>query len=159
MIMETLAGGILGGISRLAPEVMGFLDRKNERKHEIQMLAANVEADKARTADTLSVQDAVAANEQFNTSVKALQEAVAAQGQKTGNAILDGINVLVRPTVTYIVFAMWVTTKVIMFKYYASTDISLMEIVKVWWDPADQAMLAAILNFWFMGRVFDKALR
>lgn len=31
--METLVGAALGGIARLAPEILSFFDRKNERKH------------------------------------------------------------------------------------------------------------------------------
>ena len=34
MIAESLLGGIFGGLLRLAPEVMKFFDRKNEREHE-----------------------------------------------------------------------------------------------------------------------------
>jgi len=38
MVLETLFGGVFGGILRLAPEVLKLLDRKNERQHELNLL-------------------------------------------------------------------------------------------------------------------------
>jgi len=32
-----LLGSIFGGLFRLAPEVLKFLDKKNERQHELNM--------------------------------------------------------------------------------------------------------------------------
>jgi hypothetical protein len=40
--METLLGGIFGGVLRLAPEALKFFDAKNERKHELSMLEAEM---------------------------------------------------------------------------------------------------------------------
>ena len=36
-MMETLLGGVFGGLLRLAPEALKFFDQKNERKHELAM--------------------------------------------------------------------------------------------------------------------------
>ena len=36
--MEPILGGLLGGVARLAPEVIGFFDKRNARKHELKML-------------------------------------------------------------------------------------------------------------------------
>ena len=37
MALDAIFGGILGGVARLAPEVLNFFDKKNERKHEIAL--------------------------------------------------------------------------------------------------------------------------
>ena len=37
-MFETLFGGLLGGLFRLAPEVLKWLDKKDERSHELSML-------------------------------------------------------------------------------------------------------------------------
>ena len=157
-MIETLLGGLLGGITRLAPELFKFFDAKNARKHEIDMFDRQLKADDLRTANQLKVIDAEAAGTQFTSALSALQEAVKGQGARTGNAILDGINALVRPTVTYIVFAMWVIVKVNAL-YIMTFSMDMSQALPLWWDASDKAMLAGILNFWFMGRVFDKALR
>lgn len=36
-MIETLAGGLLDGAFRLAPELLKWLDRKDERGHELAM--------------------------------------------------------------------------------------------------------------------------
>jgi len=36
-MIETLLGGLLGGVFRLAPEVLRWFDRKAERDHELAM--------------------------------------------------------------------------------------------------------------------------
>lgn len=161
-MFETILGGVLGGLSRLAPEVFKFIDRKADRKHELDMLAANLASDKAKLAGQLAVADSAAQSAQFTSALNALQEAVKGQGEKTGVGWVDGFSSLVRPIVTYVVFAMWVVVKLASLGTVLAHTTSLDEFSKLvilWWVPNDQAMLAAILNFWFMGRVFDKALK
>jgi len=51
-MLELLSGGIfgslLGGIFRLAPEVLKFLDKKNERGHELEMFNRQCELEAQR---------------------------------------------------------------------------------------------------------------
>jgi len=49
MILETiLIGSALGGLFRLAPEVIRLLDKPSDRKHELAMMDKNLEYDAAR---------------------------------------------------------------------------------------------------------------
>ena len=41
-----ILGGLLGGVFRLAPEVLKFFDRKNERTHELNMFKEQCELTK-----------------------------------------------------------------------------------------------------------------
>ena len=43
-----ILGGALGGILRLAPEVLKFFDKKNERSHEMLMFARQCELEQIR---------------------------------------------------------------------------------------------------------------
>lgn len=160
-MIETLLGGLLGGLTRLAPEVLKFIDRKAERQHELDLLSANLESDKAKLAGQLAVSSAETQSQQFSGAINALKESVSAQGQRVGIAFIDGINALVRPGVTYILFGMWTMIKLVTLVYVIQSNPALADLVKAlpdWWKPDDQAMLAAVLNFWFLGRVFDKVL-
>ena len=51
-MFELLSGGLLGsifgGIFRLAPEVLKFLDKKNERQHELSMFQLQTDLEKLR---------------------------------------------------------------------------------------------------------------
>jgi len=161
-MIETLLGGLLGGLTRMAPELLKFFDRKNERAHELALLAANLESDKAKLAGSLAVANVQNEATQFTSSLGALSEAIKAQGVKTGIAIVDAINALVRPTVTYILFSMWTAVKLVTLVHLIQTNPgwdALAKAIPIWWGPEDQAMLSAVLNFWFLGRVFDKTLK
>lgn len=48
-MIETLIGGALGGLLRLAPEVLKWLDRKGERAHELAMQDKALEFEKVRS--------------------------------------------------------------------------------------------------------------
>src|SRR5690606_9273658 len=41
--MEPILGGLLGGVARLAPEILKFFDRRNERKHELALAEHQLE--------------------------------------------------------------------------------------------------------------------
>jgi hypothetical protein len=161
-VLETILGGLLGGVTRLMPEALKFFDRKAERAHELALLASNLEADKARLAGQLAVASASSQQAEFTSALSALQESVKSQGVSSGVPWIDGISAMVRPTVTYVVFGMWVMVKCASLATVITHSATLADFthaIDVWWVPNDQAMLAAILNFWFLGRVFDKALR
>jgi len=161
-MLETILGGALGGISRLLPEALKFFDRKAERTHELALLAANLKADEARLQGQLAVATSASQQAEFTSALSALQEALKSQGEKTGVGWVDAFSSMVRPSITYIVFLMWVLVKcaslATVITHYQTID-QFVKTLDMWWVPNDQAMLAGILNFWFMGRVFDKALK
>ena len=53
-MIETLLGGLMGGLFRLAPEVLKWLDRKGERGHELAMQDKALEFEKLRGAPVMA---------------------------------------------------------------------------------------------------------
>lgn len=145
---EALLGGLLGPLVRMVPEVIKFMDRKNERAHELLMQAANLEADKARYGAQLATAELQADSAQYVAGLSALQEAVRGQFQLTGNKWIDGFNMSVRPVITYAFFSLYAGVKLEML-YSGSTLAQV-------WGPEDMGLFSGILSFYFMGRVFDK---
>lgn len=47
-MIETLLGTLFGGLFRLAPEALKWLDRKDERTHELAMFDKQLEADRLK---------------------------------------------------------------------------------------------------------------
>jgi hypothetical protein len=132
----------------MIPEVIKFLDRKNERTHELAMVAASLEADKARYQAQLAVSQLEADSAQYVTAVGALQEALKGQFQLTGNKWIDGLNMSVRPVITYAFFSLYAGIKAEML-YEGMTLIQI-------WNETDMGLFSGILGFYFMGRVFDR---
>lgn len=160
----TLLGGGLGAILRLAPEVLKLIDRGNERKHELALLDKNTEAEKARAASGLAEHQLQADTAQITGSLAALQEAIKGQFQQTGIKLVDAINSTVRPILTYGIVGPYVFGKALIFAGLLWTGMKTNGLnaseVKAALDAtyavADMAIVSGILNFWFLGRVFDK---
>lgn len=145
---EALLGGLLGPLVRMIPEVLKFMDRKDERLHELNMQAASLEADKAKYSAQLGMAELQAQSADYTTAVGALQDALKGQFQITGNKWIDGLNMSVRPVITYAFFSLYAGVKMEML-YNGATLIQI-------WNDTDMGLFSGILGFYFMGRVFDK---
>lgn len=155
-MIETLLGGLLGGLFRLAPEVLKWLDRRGERVHELLMQDKALEFEKLRGAQRMA-EFGAAADMSWNAgALDALRESVAAQGRRSGVAWADALSVSVRPVITYWFMALYCAAKAAAFTAAMSAGAGWGDAVLASWTAADQALWAGVLNFWFLGRVFDR---
>lgn len=156
MLLETLGGSLLGGLFRLAPEAIKLFDRKSERAHELQMFKEQVDLEKTRSAGKLQEIGATNSGAIDAAAMQAFGEAIRAQAQPTGVKWVDAANALVRPSVTYILVALYVGTKASLGLIAYQADASLQQLVDALWGVDDQALLAGILNYWFLDRTIRK---
>lgn len=146
MIESTIFGLIIGGLTRIAPEIFRIISKIIDNKHELTMLkASNITAENT----------AVYKEEVHNSPAPdyGMIDRIIAIQAPTGNKKVDIINMLVRPTTTYIIIGLYALVKL----YFLFTlDVSAAADLLAIWNKDDMALLGAILNFWFLGRVFDK---
>lgn len=155
-MIETLLGGLLGGAFRLAPELLKWLDRKGERCHELAMQDRALEFEKLRGAQRMA-EIGASADEAWNVgALETMREAVAAQGQRSGVRWADALSVSVRPVITYWFMAIYCAAKTAAFAAAVTAGAGWGTAVLHAWTEADQALWAGVLNFWFLGRVFDR---
>lgn len=155
-MIETLLGGLLGGSFRLAPEILKWLDRKGERKHELSMQDKALEFEKLRGAGRMA-EISAAGDAAWNSGViEALRNAVRTQGEKTGVKWADALSTTVRPVITYLFVLMYVGVKLSTFVGSVQMGSGFGPALLVAWSDSDQALLAGILNFWFISRVWDR---
>lgn len=155
-MIETLLGGLLGGAFRLAPELLKWLDRKGERGHELSMQDKALEFEKLRGAQKMAE---IGANSDaaWNTgALEALKDAVRGQGEKTGVAWADALSSSVRPVITYWFMALYCSAKTAAFAAAINAGSGWETAIVHAWTEADQALWAGVINFWFLGRVFDR---
>jgi hypothetical protein len=155
-MIETLLGGLLGGAFRLAPEILKWLDRKGERGHELAMQDKALEFEKLRGAQRMAEIGASAEAAWNSGAIEALKDALAGQGQRTGVRWADALSVSVRPVITYWFMALYCAAKVAAFAATVTAGADWGAAVLHAWTDADQALWAGVLNFWFLGRVFDR---
>ncbi len=89
-------------------------------------------------------------------AVEALREAVAAQGQRSGVRWADALSSSVRPVITYWFMALYCATKTATVAAAVTGGAGWGVAILYAWTEADQALWAGVLNFWFLGRVFDR---
>lgn len=155
-MIETLLGGLLGGAFRLAPEILKWLDRKGERGHELAMQDKALEFEKLRGAQRMAEIGATSAAAWSTGAIDALKEAVAAQGHQSGVRWADALSASVRPVITYWFMGLYCAAKTAAFAAAVTVGAGWGEAILHTWTEADQALWAGVLNFWFLGRVFDR---
>ena len=155
-MIETLLGGLLGGAFRLAPEILKWLDRNGERSHELSMQDKALEFEKLRGAQRMG-EIGASADAAWNTgAIEALRDAVRGQGEKTGVAWADALSSSVRPVITYWFMALFCAAKTAAFVAAVNAGAGWGAAILHPWTEADRALWAGVLNFWFLGRVFDR---
>lgn len=155
-MLETLLGGALGGVFRLLPEVLKWMDRNGERKHELLMQDKALEFEKVRGSQKLEEISATASSEWSKGVIDSLKDAVEGQSKLSGVRWADGLSTSVRPMITYLFMLVYCFAKFAAIKAAMSSGVDVYQAVLKSWTESDQALWASVLNFWFLGRVFEK---
>jgi hypothetical protein len=153
-MLETLFGGLLGGVFRLAPEFLKWLDRKGERAHELALLNAEMEFAKVRGNIVQAQTEAVMTVAEMDAIAKASEEQGATA--RAAGRIVAGISALVRPMVTYAFVFTYFAVKLAAYLMALEQGGDWKEVLVGVWNKDDMAMLMLILTFWFVGRVWDR---
>lgn len=154
LVGSGLLGSIVGGLFRLAPEFIKFWDRKDERKHELNMFSLQTELEKVKgefKVEEKYVDYSIANMQALATSHKA-QSDDASSSYKWVSAA----SALVRPAVTYVLFGMYVLFKISMITYGTTSGVPWTTVMQNSWTPDDFAMLNGILMYWFLNRSIEK---
>jgi hypothetical protein len=152
--METLLGGVFGGLLRLAPEALKFFDRKNERAHELAMVDAEMKFAQVKGEVAMRQTEA----QMTMAEVEAIGEAFKEQSTtaQAAGKVVAGISALVRPFVTYLFVIAYATVKVSAFLIAVSQNGDWKEVLVTMWGVDDMAVLNMVLSFWFVGRVYER---
>jgi hypothetical protein len=157
MIIETLLGSLGGGILRLAPEILNWMDRNNAREHELKMQDVAFKFEELRGSQRMGEIQAQNQMAMDTGGLDALSEAIRAQGAKTGIKWVDSVNSTVRPFLTYwwCVFLMS-AAKVSQFVLLKGQGLGTAQSIDMLWGAQEMAIVAGMINFWFLDRVIRK---
>lgn len=153
-MIETLLGGVFGGVLRLAPEALKFFDQKNERAHELRMLEAEMKFAQVRGEIAMKQTEA----QMTMAEVEAIGEAFKEQSQtaQAAGKVVAAISALVRPFVTYLFVIAYAAVKVAAFLIALEQNGDWKQVITTMWGVDDMAVLNMILSFWFVGRVYER---
>lgn len=115
-----------------------------------------LEFEKLRGAQRMSEID-TGADAAWNVgAIETLREAVRTQGEKTGARWADALSSSVRPVITYWFMALHCAAKTAAFVGAVDAEVEWIAAIQAAWTDSDQALWAGVLNFWFLGRVFER---
>jgi hypothetical protein len=152
--LVTVASGGLGGLLRLAPEILKGLDRKNERAHELAMMEIEIRIAEKRMEHEMRKVDAAMTIAEMD----AISAAVKEQGQtaRAAGKFVAAVSALVRPIVTYWFVIMYSLVKIVGMTMAVQAGGDWKEVLVSSWTADDMAILIMVLSFWFVGRVYDR---
>lgn len=153
-ILAGLLGGVFGGIFRLAPEVLKFIDKKDERKHELSMFTLQTDLEKVKGTFRMEEKYVDYSTEQLKTLQEAFKEQSATA--KEAGWFVSAISALVRPGITWAIFGMYASVKVSSLVLALQGNADWKEVVVQAWGADDFAMLNMVISFWFVGRSIEK---
>ena len=156
-MIETLLGTLFGGIFRMAPEVLKWLDRKDERKHELSMFDKQLEADKLKGDQAIAQINAQADAAIGAAEVQAIIEATKAQAVQTGIKWVDALNALVRPMLAMQwLILLWPAVIVAGFVLAIQHGTDPLVALKAAFGVDEKAMAASVASFWLVDRSLRK---
>lgn len=146
--MITLFAAIAGFISSIVPEIIKYFKDINDKKHELQILAKQVEYSK------------ILKNQQLDAISAAYDHASQMMLYGTYNTNVkwvDALNGSVRPVLAYSFFLLYMLVKY--FQYKAITQSAhIIQYIEIIWNVDDQAIFAGIISFYYGQRTFKRAL-
>jgi len=153
-----LFGSLFGGFFRLAPEVIKFLDKKNERQHELAMFDKQCDLEKVRGQQKLAE---IAAQRELavDTGVMdALNSAIQQQAEmvKAAGGWVASLSASVRPVVTYWVMLVWSLAHVWLCWNAWLHNVPVAEVFKMIMSPDFVALVSGTINYWFLDRTLAK---
>ena len=157
-MFELLSGGLLGsifgGLFRLAPEVLKFLDKKNERQHELNMFQLQTDLEKMRGTFKMEEKYVDYSVQQLDTIKAAFEEQ--SQTAQAAGWFVAGISALVRPGITWAIFGMYAAVKAASLVLAFQSNAPWHEVIIKVWDEDDFALFMMCISFWFVGRSIEK---
>jgi hypothetical protein len=161
-MFEMLGGGILGsllgGVFRLAPEVLKWMDKKDERAHERLMFEQQCALEQVRGQQKLAeigaqreaTVDAGVMNA-FNSAIEQQTEMV-----KVAGGWVASLSASVRPVVTYWILLIWSFIH-LWFAWNAwATGAHPDAVFKLMMSGDFSALVSGTLNYWFLDRTLAK---
>lgn len=157
-MLDIIGGGvfgtIFGGLFRLAPEVLKFLDRKNERQHELAMFNRQCELEQIRGEMKLAEIRAERDLAIDSGVMSAFEAAITQQAQmaKSAGGWVASLSASVRPVVTYWILAIWSLSHIWFVVIAHHEGMAVRDVFKMIMSPDFAALVAGTFNYWFLDR-------
>ena len=145
--MIALLGSLLGFGTSFLPQVLGFFQQKQEHKNKLELLRLQGEMAAQGVQLELQILDKKAEIEE----TKAIYNYA-----NPSSGFSAGLAASVRPVITYMFFALFMATKIVIMVKVTEQGGDWMDSVDLMFDNETKALFAAIISFWFGNRAVSK---
>jgi hypothetical protein len=148
-MLLALLSPLLGAAVNLLPNILGYFERQQANKHEIELTKVKLDVAIQTAQLGIDLEEAKA-------------DAREGESLRTHDSTLDGgkfINALrasIRPVITYVFFALFVAIKVSAAYVMLSNGADVPTMLNAVWDEETVALFGAIMGFWFGSRTIER---
>jgi len=139
---------LIGGALRLAPEVLNFFDRQNQRNHELAIADKGLEKSEVEAIADVSKTAAVA-KDYIPTDYPWLNAVL---------ATISMVSATVRPFLTYwhcvLIYTLY---KIALYMSIMSNGGGFWQSVQEIYTPMDYSIMLSMISFWFVDRTLRKS--
>ena len=149
---------LLGGaVARLVPAGLELFKRAQDNKHELAMLAAQVELAKQQAEAKQQEIQLTADASVESTWASALLEAQKATVVQTGIRFVDGANALMRPLITFWwAIVLYTAAKTTLVASAWAGGASAAALAGLLITDFDKAIVGSVVSYWFVDRTLRK---
>jgi hypothetical protein len=145
--MIALLGSLLGFGTSFLPQILGLFQAKQEHKNKLEMMKLQGEMAAQGVQLELQVLDKKAEIEE----TKALYSYA-----NPSSGFAAQLAASVRPVITYLFFALFMATKIVIMVKVTDQGGNWMDSVDLMFDDETKGLFAAIISFWFGNRAVSK---
>ena len=157
-LLSTLVSFLAGGL----PKILDFMQDRSDKSQELALAKMQMERELALAERGFAAQARI---EEIRTDQVAMQTAVQerealyahdiAIGQGASQWVIN-LRAIVRPVITFGMFAMLVLVNVFGFFYAWRQDVPFNEALNILWDDDSAIIFSSIIAFWFGTQAFGK---
>lgn len=148
--MIALLGSLLGFGTSFLPQVLNFFQQKQEHKNKLEELKLRGELQAMGVNLELQVLDKKAEIAETEALYKYANPS---------SGFAAGLAASVRPVITYLFFALFMASKVVVMLKVMEQGGDWKDGVELIFDPETQALFAAVVSFWFGQRSVSKFMK
>lgn len=149
--MLTLLGSLLGFGTSFLPKVMDFFQRKQDNAHELAIIDMQMKAQSelhTQRIEEINVEGDIREMESLHRS-----------DRDSGVRWVEALRATVRPVITYVFFAVFVTVKITGLMALLDAGDAIHVAMDAIWDQETKAIFAAVISFWFGQRAMQRFLK
>lgn len=148
--MFTVLGSLIGFLSSMAPPFIRAIERRTNRKHELEKLKILADAKLDTRKLEFTMRQSFAKDEEHARLIEHDKYL------HTNKGFIAKLSQSIRPVITYVFFAMFLILNGVLVWNGIVTGLSGIDILLLVWSAETSALFASVLSFWFGSRGVEK---